>query len=539
MPIPKTRRRGRQSSGARKSPTGKKGKKSPRAENKWNKQNDTLLEDQQTPDDRDMNGVDPKGGANDNNVTEPKGNIGAAATMPPLEDSEDSSSDEDSEEEEEGGSIGDTDNDKTFNGFPPMDDLSTEDLNDLGKIASLLKTLTADMKDVKKNQGTVLSELKVIKKGHKKISKELKKQSKDIESLKVNQSVNTKSIENVEASVGNHERWLKSNDTRLTELEAIVGDLVLDSNVNGGKIKEYPYHRTVVALNVPYEDGENIMWKARNIINNFLELPDINIIRAKRKGLTDDKLGIVKMELPSEEAVDDVIKYKYKLKHMEDETINNIFIRQSQPDDTRRFQRNDRLLVKTIDPNGEMLKWLPSGDIVPVEEHGGRGGHNRGGHRGQRGPYRGHGGPGRGRGGPRGRGSGHARRTQRNQTPADYSKWTRSDQTKQSNPSSSNSSREPQCPPTGQEIPRGFPSNKSDLGSSNGPKGRGGPPAGHKSQSTGRGGYPGGPIRGPGGPPGGKRLQNPWERNFDKSSGGGPDRNANQANNIHVEPDYA
>ncbi len=434
------RKRGRQASGAGRSPPDKKGKKdkkSPRAASKWNKQNEVLLEDLEDP--TDQNGVDSK----------------AVPKVPPQvtkDDSEDSSSNEDSESEEgEAGSTGDSDNERTFNGFPPENQLPTvQDLNDLGKIASLLVTLSTDIRDVKKNQGTVLSELKSIKKGHKKITKELKKQSKDIESLKESQSVNKESIEEVEASVGNHERWLTSNDERLTELEATVGDLVLDVNVNGGKIKEYPYHRTVVALNVPYEDGENLMWKARNIINNFLELPDINIIRTKRKGLTDDKLGIVKMELPSEEAVDDVLKYKHKLSSMEDETISNIYIRQSQPDDTRTSQHNDRLLIKAIDPNGEKFKWLRSGRIVPITDSGGRG-HGRGGYRGRSGPQRGRGGYGRGRGGPRGRGSGHARRGQR-QTPADYSKWTRSDKKPGQN-----------VPPNGPNPPHAPTSSQNDT----------------------------------------------------------------------------
>ncbi len=457
------RKRGRQPSGTKSSPPEKKDKKSPRprTKNKWSKQNELLSEEQETQE------------------TVSDSNSGAAAEPLPTEDrdaeedSEDSSSDEDSEDEDETGSIGDTDNDKTFHGFQPENELSPEDLNDLGKIASLLVTLSTDIRAVKKNQGTVLSELKDIKKGHKKISKELKKQSKDIESLKESQSVNKKSIDRVEASVGNHERWLTSNDERLNELEATVGDLVLDVNVNGGKIKEYPYHRTVVALNVPYEDGENLMWKARNIINNFLELPDINIIRAKRKGLTDDKLGIVKMELPSEEAVDDVIKCKHKLSSMEDETISNIYIRQSQPDDTRTSQHNDRLLIKAIDPHGEKFKYLRSGRIVPITDRGGhrgRGGPNRG----RGGPGRGRGGPGRGRGGPRGRGSGHARRGQRNQSPADYSKWTRSDKKPGQNvpPNGPNPQHVPTSSQNGMSgTPGGSQQNKGTQGKPHGPSG--------------------------------------------------------------------
>ncbi len=79
------------------------------------------------------------------------------------------------------------------------------------------------------------------------------------------------------------------------------------------------------------------------------------------------------MELPSEEAVYDVLKYKYKLNNMEDETLNNIYIRQSQPDDTRTFQHNDRLLIKAIDPHGEKFKYLRSGRIVPISDLSGHG----------------------------------------------------------------------------------------------------------------------------------------------------------------------
>ncbi len=308
-----------------------------------------------------------------------------------------------------------SDNDNTFNGF------NEEDLADLGKIASMLKTLSADMKEVKEGQGKILGELNVIKQDHKKMSEKLQQHSIDIKALQDYKAENDQAIGDIVEIVENQDRWLKSHDTRLQVLDATVSDLVVESNVSGeGVVKEFPYRRTVVALNVPYEDGENIDMKAKGIIHNFLQLRDINIVRVTRKGLTDERLGIVKIELPSKQAVDEVIKSKHKLNQFEDPSISGIFIRKSLPDEVRQQQRNNDMIIKYLDPQGLLTK-TKRGDIVPTNH--GRGGYSGRGHgRGRGGRGRG----GRGRGSPRGRGGGHTRgggRGFRTQGTVDYSAW--------------------------------------------------------------------------------------------------------------------
>ncbi len=308
-----------------------------------------------------------------------------------------------------------SDNGTTFHGF------NEEDLGDLGKIASLLKTLSADMKEVKEGQGKILVELNVIKQDHKKMSEKLEQHSKDIKALQDHKTENDKAIGDIVEIVENQDRWLKSHDTRLQVLDATLSDLVVESNVSGeGVVKNFPYRRTVVALNVPYEDGENIDLKAKGIIHNFLQLRDINIVRVTRKGLTDERLGIVKIELPSKQAVDEVIKNKHKLNQFEDPSISGIFIRKSLPDEVRQQQRNNDMIIKYLDPQGLLTKTKRE-DIVPTNQsRGGYGGRGHGRGRGSRG--RG----GRGRGSPRGRGGGHARggrRGFRSQVTVDYSAW--------------------------------------------------------------------------------------------------------------------
>ncbi len=127
----------------------------------------------------------------------------------------------------------------------------------------------------------------------------------------------------------------------------------------------------------------------RSLIHNFLQLRDINIVRVTRKGLTDERLGIVKIELPSKQAVDEVLKSKHKPNQYDDPSISGIFIRKSLPDEVRQQQR-----IKYLDPGPQgLLTKTKRGDIVPTNHsRGGYGGHGHGRGRGGRGRG-GHGSP--------------------------------------------------------------------------------------------------------------------------------------------------
>ncbi len=185
--------------------------------------------------------------------------------------------------------------------------------------------------------------------------------------------------------------------------------------VNDGTAgKEFPYSRTIVAYNIPYEEDENIEWKAKSLVHNILALPGIEVVRAKRKGLTEESLGIVKIELHSTHAVTVVLENKRLLMEHEDSVISGIFIRQSQPEEVRRAIRNTNIMLREFDVDGK-FRTNVKGDIVP---------RSRGNYRGQRGRgNRGRGG--RGRGGPRGRGhGGRGRGSQGHGHIPDYDKWS-------------------------------------------------------------------------------------------------------------------
>ncbi len=102
--------------------------------------------------------------------------------------------------------------------------------------------------------------------------------------------------------------------------------------------------------------------------------------------------GIVKIELGSSQEVEAVLKNKAKLKDHPDSSVNGIFLRQSQPEDRRRNDRNMNTIIRELDPDGVSGLYVNyRGDVTRR-----RGSGRRGGWKGSRGhPLRGR----RGRGG--------------------------------------------------------------------------------------------------------------------------------------------
>ncbi len=124
------------------------------------------------------------------------------------------------------------------------------------------------------------------------------------------------------------------------------------------------------------------------------------MVRTLRKGANDNYVGIVKIELGSEQEVETVLQHAKKLSEHPDPSVSKIFIRPSKPDIERMNDRSWNAVLDVVDPNRSSLFVHPKWGGVRKTRGGFRGG-NRGG----RGRGRGRGGRGargRGRGGGRG-----------------------------------------------------------------------------------------------------------------------------------------
>ncbi len=139
--------------------------------------------------------------------------------------------------------------------------------------------------------------------------------------------------------------------------------------------KEFPYSKTVVAYNVWYDEDENVARKAELLIHRHIGQPGVSVKRVMRMGVKEDYDGSVKIELGSSQEVEVVLKNKAKLKDHPDSSVNGIFLRQSQPEDRRRNDRNMNTIIRELDPEGVSGLYVNHrGDVTRRRGVGRRGG---------------------------------------------------------------------------------------------------------------------------------------------------------------------
>jgi hypothetical protein len=124
---------------------------------------------------------------------------------------------------------------------------------------------------------------------------------------------------------------------------------------------------TLVATNVKYQEGENILEVAQKLVHVGLEIPDMKVVRALRlkprhhpaSGKTTT--GIVKIELESQEHKVRALKKKQKLVNNVD--WPNTWIRSSKSHSDRVNEINFKTLLNMI-PGGESKMVSGNGRII-------------------------------------------------------------------------------------------------------------------------------------------------------------------------------
>ncbi len=292
-----------------------------------------------------------------------------------------------------------------------FDGFTEDDLVDSGKVVSMLKSLLKDVKQVKDSNTEILAGQNSIKQNLAKIQADNEKLREDVNALKSTQKKTDSAVQKVRDDLNATQRKVKTVDDLVGRHEIVIknqSDAIkkLQQAQPGSEFTkvEWAYSKTVVAQNVYmtdqeyFEGTEDVQRKAELIINSHLGLPGVTVVRALRKGVKEDYVGIIKIELASEEEAKTVLQNKKKLGDHPDSSVNSIFLRPSKPDGDRKQERNNREFMKIVDPTRSMLYMDEYGNVKPK-------GSGRGGFRGSRGANRGRG-RGRGPRGARGRARG-------------------------------------------------------------------------------------------------------------------------------------
>ena len=92
---------------------------------------------------------------------------------------------------------------------------------------------------------------------------------------------------------------------------------------------EFPIKRTLIAQNIWYKEGEDLMQIVKTIIHKALGLPEVPIHRTERKSGQKTGSGLIKIELASKDDVRKVLSRKKDLKDVPVQEIRKVYLQQS------------------------------------------------------------------------------------------------------------------------------------------------------------------------------------------------------------------
>ena len=130
--------------------------------------------------------------------------------------------------------------------------------------------------------------------------------------------------------------------SRLNEMEEHVNAL----EKRNDEINKFNPDETIVVINLPCEEDENIMVKAGHLIRQGLRCANVKIVRALRLKGNDGKPGLVKIQVESLENKIKLLRSKQNLKNSVD--YSRVFIRSSMTHTERNMEANLKLLLKYI-----------------------------------------------------------------------------------------------------------------------------------------------------------------------------------------------
>ena len=124
---------------------------------------------------------------------------------------------------------------------------------------------------------------------------------------------------------------------------------------------------SIIVSNVPYQEGEDIREKMKEMINTHLVLPNEHIINCERTQFRQNRPGVVKVEMASLEAKIRVLRAKSKLREVTG--YKRTYICSAKSHSERVAERNFKTLLNEL-PYGKSFRVTGHGIIVRNDESG-------------------------------------------------------------------------------------------------------------------------------------------------------------------------
>lgn len=235
-------------------------------------------------------------------------------------------------------------------------------------IKTQFKTIIESMNDIKKGQSSMqkMFESKLDKMKTELMSSiddKVKVLKSDIDLQWGQQQTKIEQLSNSVESVMN----------RLTVVEGVVAEGSISGATNVNQTNQsYQNNQvnplnndevTVIASGVPFEEGEDILIKAKQIVAEInTEISENDIVAAFRlKSRRQDRPGFVKIIATNVDTKRRILREKHKLRNSTN--FKNIYLRSSKSHVERMFEINTRTLLKEL-PHGSSYRLTANGRII-------------------------------------------------------------------------------------------------------------------------------------------------------------------------------
>lgn len=202
------------------------------------------------------------------------------------------------------------------------------------------------------------------------IEQTLKSIQKDMSSFRQSMDQKFKNLETSLMTAMNAEISTVKDDMamHISRLENKIGQLELrmqnmEEAAQGPVPVKEPYEvsSTLIAIGVKYQEEEDLVAKATQLIQEGMGLREAKVVRAMRTPHRNGKPGIVKIEMEDVQAKIQILRAKAKLQDYK--VLGNVFIRGSQTHVERLIDLNFKTLLGEI-PGGRKYRVTGSGRVV-------------------------------------------------------------------------------------------------------------------------------------------------------------------------------
>jgi hypothetical protein len=213
-------------------------------------------------------------------------------------------------------------------------------IDKVNKVTEKIDEVKSEQQTMRLEQSNLLQLISEVNNKYEKLNQDLLKLSAKQNSVMENMTEMTN-----KSKINENE--LSGLASRITQVESNMAFMKSKIDSNSPLNKPFDPEVTVVAVNLPAidETSNSLLSTCKDMMNKVLG-ENTEIINCKRVGNTENRMGIVKIQLASTDIKKSVLKRKHLLR--QHARFQNIYLRSSYSDNERKVYRNLKTIMQQL-----------------------------------------------------------------------------------------------------------------------------------------------------------------------------------------------